>query len=62
MASPTEDVEAARLQELLEEVVSVSGVGVEGVFLRRASKKLTLLVIRFEKLRLRLRPKSGLCV
>jgi len=60
MASPTEDVSAARLQELLEEVVKVSGVGVEGVFRRRASKKLTLLVIRLEKLRLRLRPKSGL--
>lgn len=61
MASPTEDVSAAaRLQELLEDVVKVSGVGVEGVFRRRASKKLTLLVIRLEKLRLRLRPKSGL--
>lgn len=45
---------------LREEEVELEGVGVTGVFLRNASKKLTPLEIRLEKFRLRLRPKRGL--
>ena len=44
---------------LCEEVVEAVS-GVEGVFLRKLSKKLTPLDIRLEKFRLRLRPKRGL--
>ena len=47
------------LTYLCEEVVEAVS-GVEGVFLRKLSKKLTPLDIRLEKFRLRLRPKSGL--
>jgi len=45
---------------LCEDVEAVSGV--EGVFLRKLSKKLIPLDIMLEKFRLRLRPKRGLCV
>ena len=48
------------LTHLWEDVEAVSGV--EGVFLRKLSKKLTPLDIRLEKFRLRLRPKRGLRV
>ena len=49
------------LANLCEEVVEAVS-GVEGVFLRKLSKKLTPLDIRLEKFRLRLRPKRGLQV
>ena len=49
------------LTYLCEEVVEAVS-GVEGVFLRKLSKKLTPLDIRLEKFRLRLRPKRGLQV
>ena len=45
---------------LCEDVDAVSGVGVEGVFLRKLSKKFIPLDIMLEKLRFRLRPKRGL--
>ena len=47
---------------LCEDVDAVSGVGVEGVFLRKLSKKFIPLDIMLEKLRFRLRPKRGLQV
>ena len=47
---------------LCEDVDAVSGVGVEGVFLRKLSKKFIPLDIMLEKLRFRLRPKRGLRV
>ena len=49
------------LTNLCEEVVEAVS-GVEGVFLRKLSKKLTPLDIRLEKFRFRLRPKRGLQV
>ena len=48
------------LTHLCEDVEAVSGV--EGVFLRKLSKKLIPLDIMLEKFRLRLRPKRGLQV
>ena len=48
------------LIHLCEDVEAVSGV--EGVFLRKLSKKLIPLDIMLEKFRLRLRPKRGLQV
>jgi len=46
--------------ELGLESVAEECEGVEGVFFRRLSKKLTPLEIRLEKLRLRFRPNRGL--